>query len=89
MLAMLGDKKLKYKVLSINLSNKILRQYGLLYSKEVLYKEHLIMEKNSNAFDGMQNDEVMKEITCAIISVSFISWFTCAVVGSFRIQKLV
>ena len=27
--------------------------------------------KNSNAFDGMQNDEVMKEITCAIISGSF------------------
>ena len=43
------------------------------------------MEKNSNAFDGMQNDEVMKEITCAIISVSFISWFTCAVVGSFGV----
>ena len=33
----------------------------------------------------MQNDEVMKEITCAIISVSFISWFTCAVVGSFGV----
>ena len=33
----------------------------------------------------MQNDEVMKEITCAIISVSFISWFTCAVVVSFSV----
>ena len=33
----------------------------------------------------MKNDEVMKEITCAIISVSFISWFTCAVVGSFGV----
>ena len=27
------------------------------------YKEHLFMEnKNSNAFDGMKNDEVMKEL---------------------------
>ena len=33
----------------------------------------------------MQNDEVMKEITSAINSVSFISWFTCAVVGSFGV----
>ena len=32
-----------------------------------------------------KKDEFTKEITCAIISVSFISWFTCAVVGSFGV----
>ena len=41
--------------------------------------------KNSNGFDGIQNDEVTKEITSSIISVSFISWFTCAVIGSFGV----
>ena len=30
-------------------------------------------------------DEFTKEITFAIISVSFISWFTCAVAGSFGV----
>ena len=30
----------------------------------------------------MQNGQVNKEITYAIISAPFISWFTCAVVGS-------
>ena len=32
-----------------------------------------------------KKDEFTKEITCAINSVSFISWFTCAVVGSFGV----
>ena len=64
----------------------MLKQYGLLPSKRIAIKSILSWKnKNSNAFDGMQNDEVMKEITCAIISVSFISWFTCAVVGSFGV----
>ena len=30
-----------------------------------------------------KKDEFMKEIACATSSVSFISWLTCAVVGSF------
>ena len=33
----------------------------------------------------MQNDQVNKETTCAIISVPFVSWFTRAVVGSFGV----
>ena len=47
----------------------------------------ILLRKNkiSNAFKGIQNDEVKKEITCAMISVPFISWFTCAVVGSFGV----
>ena len=32
-----------------------------------------------------KKDEFTKEITFAIISVSFISWFTCAVVRSFGV----
>ena len=32
-----------------------------------------------------KKDEFTKEITFAIISIPFISWFTCAVVGSFGV----
>ena len=32
-----------------------------------------------------KKDEFTKEITRAIISVPFISWFTCAVIGSFGV----
>ena len=47
----------------------------------------ILLRKNkiSNAFKGIQNDEVKKEITCAMISVPLISWFTCAVVRSFGV----
>ena len=32
-----------------------------------------------------KKDEFTKEITFAIISIPFISWFTCAVIGSFGV----
>ena len=32
-----------------------------------------------------KKDEFTKEITLAIISIPFISWFTCAVIGSFGV----
>ena len=38
--------------------------------------------KNSIAFDGMQNEAATKEITYAIISVYFISVFICAIIAS-------
>ena len=57
-----------------------------LYLTNGFYKEHIIMETvKSKVFEGMQNDQVKKEITCAMISVPFISWFTCADIGSFGV----
>ena len=80
----LGDRKLKYNALKAlwTLSFEFLGNM-VYYVAKNCYKEHHRKIKTAMLSMICKKDEFTKEITCAIISVPFISWFTCAVVGSF------